>query len=163
VNWIHFTKDIDEWRAVVKAVMKLRVPHKVTFFFQLGTPTISNKHSAPSEVFRKTMKHGYYLRRVSVCLSVCPSVRMEQLGTHWTDFHYIWHLSVFRKSVKKIQVSLKSDKNNGYFTWRPIYIFCLSRSVLLRTRNVSDKSCRENQNTHFMCNNFSSKIVPFVR
>jgi hypothetical protein len=27
-----------------------------------------------------------------------------------------------------------------------------SRSVLLKTRNVSDKSCRENQNTHFMFN-----------
>jgi len=27
------------------------------------------------------------------------------------------------KSAKKIQVSLKSEKNSGYFTWRPIYIF----------------------------------------
>jgi len=25
-------------------------------------------------------------------------------------------MSIFRKSVEKIQVSLKSDKNNGYFT-----------------------------------------------
>jgi len=24
----------------------------------------------------------------------------------------------------KIQVSLKSDKNNGYLRWRPIYIYC---------------------------------------
>ena len=38
-------------------------------------------------------------------------------------FCEIWVLSIFRKSVEKIQVSLKSDKNNGYFTWRPIYIF----------------------------------------
>jgi hypothetical protein len=30
----------------------------------------------------------------------------------------------------------------------------ISRSVLRRMRNVSDKSCRENQNTHFMFNNF---------
>jgi len=30
----------------------------------------------------------------------------------------------------------------------------ISRSVLLKMRNVSDKSCRENQNTHFMFNNF---------
>jgi len=29
----------------------------------------------------------------------------------------------FRESVEKIQVLLKSDKNNGYVTWRPIYIF----------------------------------------
>ena len=24
---------------------------------------------------------------VSVCLSVYPSIRMEQLGSHWTNFH----------------------------------------------------------------------------
>jgi len=28
------------------------------------------------------------------------------------------------------------------------------RSVLRKTRNFSDKSCTENQNTHFMFNNF---------
>jgi len=40
---------------------------------------------------------------------------MEQLGSHWMDFHEILHLSVFEKYVEKIQVSLKYDKNNGYF------------------------------------------------
>jgi len=30
-------------------------------------------------------------------------------------------LSIFRKSVYKIQASLKSDKNNGHFTWRRMY------------------------------------------
>jgi len=30
-------------------------------------------------------------------------------------------------------------------------------------KNVSDKSRRENQNTHFMSNNFLSNIVPFMR
>jgi hypothetical protein len=30
----------------------------------------------------------------------------------------------------------------------------ISRSILLRMRNVSDKSCRENQNTHFVFSNF---------
>jgi len=44
------------------------------------------------------------------------SVRVEQLCSHWIDFHKIWHLSVFRKSVGKLQVSLKSDKNKRYFT-----------------------------------------------
>jgi len=38
-----------------------------------------------------------------------------------------------------------------------------SRSNLLRMRNVSDKSCRENQNTHFVFSNYFTKIVPFVR
>jgi len=30
----------------------------------------------------------------------------------------------------------------------------ISRSLILILRNVSDKSCRENQNTHFVFNNF---------
>ena len=39
------------------------------------------------------------------------------------------------------------------FSWRPDYIFIISRSFLLIMRNVSDKSFRENQNTHFvLCN-----------
>jgi len=38
-------------------------------------------------------------------------------------FYEIQYLSVFRKSVEKIQISLKSDKNNGHFTRRPIHIF----------------------------------------
>jgi len=29
----------------------------------------------------------------------------------------------FLKSVEVIQVLLQSDKNNGYFTWRPIYMY----------------------------------------
>ena len=42
------------------------------------------------------------------------SVRMEQLGSHRTDFHEILYLRIFRKSVEKIKVSLNSDKNKGY-------------------------------------------------
>jgi hypothetical protein len=47
---------------------------------------------------------------------ICLSVRMEQLGSQSMDFHEIWYLSIFQKSVEKIKVWLKSDKNNGYFT-----------------------------------------------
>ena len=48
--------------------------------------------------------------------SSCPSVRMEQLGSHCTDFNEIWYLILFRKPVEEIRVSGKSDKNNMYFT-----------------------------------------------
>jgi hypothetical protein len=34
----------------------------------------------------------------------------------------IW-IYIFRKSVEEIQVLLKSNKNNRYFTWEPIHIF----------------------------------------
>ena len=46
-----------------------------------------------------------------------------ELGSHWTDFHEIWYVSIFRNFFEKNQVALRSDKNNGYFTWRPINIF----------------------------------------
>ena len=48
----------------------------------------------------------------------------------------------------------------------PVYIkfLIISRPVLLRMRNdVSDKSRRENHNTHFMFSNFFfSSIIPFM-
>jgi hypothetical protein len=40
-------------------------------------------------------------------LSVYPpdrlSFRLEELGSHWTDFHEISHLSIFRQSCEKIK------------------------------------------------------------
>jgi len=50
----------------------------------------------------------------SLCLY--RSVRMEQLGSHKTDFHEIWCWSIFGRFVEKIQVSFKYEKYNGYFT-----------------------------------------------
>ena len=49
-------------------------------------------------------------------ISSCLSVRKEQLRSHWTDFDETEYVSTFRKPVEKIQVLLKTDKNNGYFT-----------------------------------------------
>ena len=60
---------------------------------------------------------------ISFVLSVHLSVHMQQLGSMWTDFHEVWFLSIFLKSFKEIRVSARSDKNNGYFTWRPINIY----------------------------------------
>ena len=64
---------------------------------------------------------------VSFVMYVHPSVRhstrMQQIGSHSTDFHEIWYLRIFRKSIDKIQIPLKSDKNNGYFTRRHVYIY----------------------------------------
>ena len=53
---------------------------------------------------------------MSVCPSVCPPIRMEQLGSHQTDLHEIWYLSIFRKICRAHRSSLTSEKNNGYFT-----------------------------------------------
>ena len=60
----------------------------------------------------------YRLRKetVNFVMSVSPSVREEQLVPFWKYFHEIWYFITFRKSVEKINVSLKSDKNKGHFT-----------------------------------------------
>ena len=63
---------------------------------------------------------------MTVRASVCHSVRMKQLGFHWTDFDEILYVSFIRKSVEKIQVSLKSDNNNGYFTRRRFALMTIS-------------------------------------
>jgi hypothetical protein len=41
--------------------------------------------------------------------------------------------------------------------------FVISRSILLRTKRVSDKRCRENRKRHFVFSNSFSKIVPFMK
>jgi hypothetical protein len=57
---------------------------------------------------------------ISFIMSVCPSARnySSPTGRIFMKFD-----TYFRKYVEKIQVSLKSDKNNGYFTRIPMYIF----------------------------------------
>jgi hypothetical protein len=112
-----------------------------------------------------------------VLASSLPSVRMELLGRHRAEFHEIWYLRIFRKSVEQFQVSLKSDKTSWYFTWRPIYIcdnislgtlhedqytyVLISRSRFLRMKVVSDESCRENQITFFLCSIVFSENCAF--
>jgi hypothetical protein len=95
---------------------------------------------------------------ISFAMSVRPSLHpyfcMEQLSSHCKDFHQVWYLRIFQKSVKKIKVLLKSDKSNEYFTWRPMYIYDIACWIILRMRSVSDKDCRTNKNTHFMSSNF---------
>jgi hypothetical protein len=53
---------------------------------------------------------------------ISPSVRVEQLRSHWTNFYEILCLKIFIISVEKIQVSFQSDSNYRYFTWRSKHI-----------------------------------------
>jgi len=48
---------------------------------------------------------------------------LTQTSSHWTDFHEISYLNIFRISVEEIIVSLKSDNNYEYLAGRPMYIF----------------------------------------
>ena len=89
---------------------------------------------------------------MSVRPSVCP------IGTTWVPLDGIFMKAIracfSRKCIEKIQVSLKCDKNNVYFIRRRFHIMTISRWIFFRMRNVLNKSCRENRNTHFMFSNF---------
>ena len=98
---------------------------------------------------------------ISFIMSVLLAVCIEKLGCHWTDFHEVWHLSTFRKSVQKIQVSLETTGITGTLHEDQCVFLIIPRSVLPRMRNVSDKSCRVNQNIRLRSITFFSKIVPF--
>jgi len=86
---------------------------------------------------------------------------VEQHSFHWTYFHEISCLGVIRISVEKIQVSINPDKNNVYFIWRPVYIHDNISVNYSQMRNVSNKICRENQNTHFVFSDVFPKILFF--
>jgi hypothetical protein len=95
---------------------------------------------------------------MSACLALLPSahpsVLMELLGFHWTYFHDMWFFIIFWKSVQKIQISLISDKNNGYFTWRPLYVFyhlvyCFLEAEMFLTKIV-EKTKTHQFNLSFM-------------
>jgi hypothetical protein len=62
-------------------------------------------------------------------------------------------LAYSSKIVGKIQVSLKSDFNNTTVYEDQYTFLFISRSFLRTVRNVADKSCRGNQNIHFVFNN----------
>ena len=74
-------------------------------------------------------------------MSVCPP-GTTRLPLDW----FSWNLEYFRKLVKKIQVLLKSHKNNGYDQYAFWIISC---SFILRMRNVAAIICSKTQNTHF--------------
>ena len=105
---------------------------------------------------------------VSFVMSVRLSVLSPFVYPHGTtrlpltDFNEIWYSIISRKYVDRIQVLLKSDKNNWYFTWVPICIYdhIIAQFFFLEWENFG-QICIENQNTHFILSNFFSRKTAF--
>jgi len=122
--------------------------------------------------------------RPSVCPSVCPSVRPSVcpsfrlsvrlslpsvLPSTWNNSvptgrifikFDIWMFSenLSRKVELRWSLTRKTDTSHDDLCT----FITLSRSFLLRTRNISDESRIENQSRNFICNNFLS-ILSFMR
>ena len=100
---------------------------------------------------------------LSVCLSVCPSVYLSvcpsvcPYGTTQLSLDgFSWNLIseyFYENLSRNLEFTLKSDKNNGYFTWRTVYIY----DSIVPNYSQNEKCCGEIQNTHFMLSNFFLK------
>ena len=91
---------------------------------------------------------------MSVRPSIRPSVSTEQLNSHWTNFHEFSYLSVFRKSVEKIQVALKPGKNNGYIYMKTYARLWKCPAEFLLEWEMFQAEVAQKIKTHFMFNKF---------
>jgi hypothetical protein len=78
---------------------------------------------------------------------------MEQLDSHWTNFHETWYLNIYRRYVNKIYFQLKSDKKSGNFTCRQTHIFYHTSLRSLRMRNVWGIVSENVTKSHFILSN----------
>ena len=76
--------------------------------------------------FKRVQFLGAFIkfRKATICFVVFVRMpyRKEHFGSHRKVFMK-FDFACLSKICQKIQVSWKSDKNNGYITWRPVYIF----------------------------------------
>ena len=98
------------------------------------------------------------LRKVTFSLIMSVRLSINQLGTtlfSLDGFSWSFTFGYFSKICCQIRIFFKIRQEWRYFIWT-LYIFLIiSRSILLTTRNVSDKSWRENRKKkHFLFNSF---------
>jgi hypothetical protein len=142
LNFLYQNPKVENyWRPQRSRILRQALP-------QGFPPKLSSYTHCVSQNFRKRLLAS---SRLSVHLSA------------WKNSLPAWRISIefdirafFRKSAKKIQVSLKSDKNNGHFKWRSMYIYYKVSPNEKRFRQM----CTENQNTYFIFNKRFPKIVP---
>jgi hypothetical protein len=58
-------------------------------------------YSSSSVLFGCIRKIGKNRPLISLCLSVCLSVRMKHIGCHRKNFHEIWYMNIIRTSGRK--------------------------------------------------------------
>ena len=92
------------------------------------------------------------------CLSAHQSICVEHLGSNWMDFHEIWCLRIFGNLLKKFKFNLNWMRITPNLNEDEYTFFIISHSGLLTMRNILDKQCRQNQNTHFTPITFFFKL-----
>ena len=106
------------------------------------------------------------IAKIDLLPSSCPSVDLNGTTRLPKDGFSLNLISeYFSKNFRqKFKFHYNLTRMTGTLHEDQCIFTIISRSFLLRMRNVSDIRCRENQNTYFMFNKFfPPKIVPFTR
>ena len=105
------------------------------------------KHLHGFKSIHKTVKSDYWLR----VKSACPSAHVEQPSSHWSDVNEI---RFFENFPRKFKFDWNLAKITGTLHEDICTFMIISFWILARMKNLSYKSCRKNQNTHFMLKEF---------
>jgi hypothetical protein len=92
-------------------------PPNSYLFIRLRALVVAKERRKVCSIFwriRKIAKSNYWLYHV--CLSVRPTARMEQLGSHWIDCPNFTLEDFFEIRRENSNFVKKSDTNNGYIT-----------------------------------------------
>jgi len=91
---------------------------------------------------------------VKIFTPVCPSVRQPAWNNSAPTGRIFmkFYISVFLENLlRKFKFSLQSDRNNGWFTWRPVYIFDhISLNNFLEIE-IFQRVVVERINAHILC------------
>ena len=93
---------------------------------------------------RSQYQFKYELRRV------CLSVRMEQFGSQWKDFHQMLYSCTFPK-FDNIQLLLQSDKNYSFFTGRLLYVYANISLIFAYNEAYFRQNFEEKLKAHILC------------
>ena len=99
---------------------------------------------------RKISKSDCQFCHVRPCVCSYGTTRLPLDGFSWNSiFEYFPKICLKKFKSQYNLTTITGTLHEDRYTFLIIF-----RSVLLRMINVSNKSCRQNQNTHFVFNNF---------
>ena len=126
---------------------------QLTLWWQLPVKSQFCQHSITNSFLGVLAK----LRKANISFLMSCLSAWNNSAPHWTDFHKTWHFSIFWDMSWKFMFQENLTKITGPLHKDQHTFLIICHSLILRKRNVSDECCRENQNTHFMFNNFFSR------
>jgi len=102
----------------------------------------------------KTAKSNYQLLHVSLCIR--QYALKKKIGSYWTEL-YEYLILCLEKLSENFKFNQNLTRITGTLQKYHYAFMIISCRISLRMRNISDKSCRKNQNTHFIFNNLFRK------